>query len=139
MKNLSFLSLALILIAGCATPQLSPATDSYKKVKTCGNDNIKIDFFVFNPSDKPDEDIFTQKLIVKIEIFKSDYGALTLWLSYKATNPPEKRSLPEYPPEEITIQTKSVIKKVSKNDFSNLWQEILSPINLTFIENCLFN
>lgn len=140
MKSLlSIILPTLILVSGCATSQRSREIDSYAKVKTCGGSDLKIDFFVFEPSDKPDEDIFTKKLIIKIEIFKSGYGALTMWLRYKAIDPPEKRNLPEDPPEKITIQTNSAIKNVSKNYFSSIWREFMSPINLTFIENCLFN
>ena len=138
-KILSFSPLLLIIAAGCATIKPSQETYAYENVKTCENKSIKIDFFIFNPSGKPDEDILTKKLIVKIEIFESGYGALTLWLSYGATEPPEKRNLPENQPKKIIIQTKSVVKKVSKKDFADLWRGFMSPANLTFIENCLFS
>lgn len=139
MKNKPIIaSLVLIFATGCA-PVISKEINSYEKIKTCGNKEMKINFFVRDPSDNPDEDIFTKELIVKIKILKSKYGALTLWLYYKATNLPNKRNLPEYRPDKITVQTKSAIKKISEKEFSEVWREFMTPINLTFIENCLFN
>lgn len=139
MKNeLILASLALIFATGCA-PAILKEVNSYEKIKTCDGKEMKINFFVRDPSDNPDEDIFTKELIVKIRIFKSKYGALILWLYYKATNLPDKRNLPEYRPDKITVETKSTIKKISETEFPQVWREFMTPINLTFIENCLFN
>lgn len=138
MKNKPMIaSLALVFATGCAT--ISPQeVNSYEKVRTCGNQELEINFFVHDPSDKPDEDIFTKELLVKIEMLKSKYGAFTLWLYYKAVDPPTQRNLPEYMPDKIVVQTKSIVKKIPRKEFAAVWNDFMTPMNLTFIENCLF-
>ena len=136
MKNaLIIMPLAIIFSYGCATVEQLWETNSYTTIKTCRNQNLKISFLVFQPSSNHEEDIFTKTLIVKIKIRNFDSQKITVWLYYKETGSQERRSLPEKIPEKIFVETANGGKRLAKKDFAEVWKKVMSPLNLTFIEN----
>ena len=104
----------------------------------------KLLFFVSNPSENPETDIFTKKLIAGAELRHEIYGRVKIWLHYPEVNEANARIFPESLPSLIIIETPqgtktiNLKKKGAIEDFYGLWKEFITPNRLTFIENCVY-
>lgn len=145
------LFLTALLGYGCGTFKPPWPTDSlrpvepFQMVKSCNLEkDSKLLFFVLNPSENPETDIFTKKLIAGAKLQHETYGHVKIWLHYPEVSEANARTFPESLPSLIIIETQQGIKTINlkKKDglenFYGLWKEFLTPNRLTFIENCVY-
>ena len=126
------------LFAGCATFKPPWSLDLYHTVKTCKTTGLKLTFMVQGSNTNSADDIFIHELTIKANLKHEEYGKIQIWLYYPKMNASEIRTLPEYPPEKIVIQTEFGEKRGETENFLEIWKQFMTPDRLTFIENCVY-